>query len=301
MSRSTDDRYELGARLRASRQAAGLSTTRLAADLGWSQSKVSKIENGRTKPSVGDVQAWLRATGATEDERAELVDMAESIRVASIIWDRTLRGGRTEHQRTLSGLLTKATLVRVFQCAVVPGMLQTAVYARAALMLSDVFGLRDTAGAAAARIERQAALYRDDKRFEFVITEAALRFQAVNRRALAAQYDKIVSVASLPNVSVSILPIDATPSVPHAHPFVLYEIADGTAFVTIETYTRELTLTDPEEVCLYQRVYESLRSDAHNGALAGRMLVGLRDEAVQGLHEERSTTTPGLSDGGGSC
>ncbi|MFD0740755.1 helix-turn-helix domain-containing protein [Phytohabitans flavus] len=32
------------------RKAAGLSATQLAAQLGWSQSKVSKIENGRTKP-----------------------------------------------------------------------------------------------------------------------------------------------------------------------------------------------------------------------------------------------------------
>ncbi|BCJ51811.1 hypothetical protein Asp14428_32860 [Actinoplanes sp. NBRC 14428] len=91
---SSDARAALASRLRELREDAGLSTTRLAAELSWSQSKVSEIENRRTKPSVTDVQAWVTATGASDEVAAELMDVADSIQVASIIWDRTLNATR---------------------------------------------------------------------------------------------------------------------------------------------------------------------------------------------------------------
>lgn len=257
-----------------------MSTTRLAAELGWSQSKVSKIENRRTKPSVADVQAWAAATRAPDDVTGELVNIAESIQVASIIWDRTLTGGRAEHQRTIARLLADATRMQVLQLAVVPGLLQTAEYARSVLALGDVFGIGDTARAAAARIERQSALYERSRRYDFLISEAALRFRPVSPDALAAQYDKIISVSTLPWLSIAILPTSVQPSAVHAHPFVIYTLPDESQFVTIETYTRELTLTDPAEIGVYSRVYDSLLADSITHDKAREFLAALRDDAT---------------------
>ncbi|MFY1597354.1 helix-turn-helix domain-containing protein [Micromonospora sp. WMMD737] len=283
MSPATDDRAALAARLRELREDSGLSTTRLAAALGWSQSKVSKIENRRTKPSVADIRAWTAATNAPDDVTAELVNVAESIQVASVIWDRSLSGGRAEHQRTIGRLLQSATQMQVFQHAAVPGLLQTAEYARNILTLADVFGVGDTSRAAAARIERQSALYEEGRRFEFLISESALRFRAAPAVALAAQYDKILSVSTLPTVSIGIVPIGSQPSMVHAHSFVIYTLPDDTRFVTVETYTRELTLTDPEEIDVYSRVYASLLADGLAGEQARDLLKGLRAEAMSAL------------------
>ncbi|MEO3925969.1 helix-turn-helix transcriptional regulator [Micromonosporaceae bacterium B7E4] len=280
MSAATDDRARLAAQLRELREEAGLSTTRLAGLLGWSQSKVSKIENRRTKPSVTDVRAWVAATDAPTEVAAELVNIAESIQVAAIIWDSTLAGGRAEHQRTIARLLADATQMQVFQNSAVPGLLQTAEYARSVLALADVFRIGDTAKAAAARIERQAALYETGRRYEFLISEAALRFSPVAPDALAAQYDKILSVSTLSNVNVAILRTGARPSAVHAHPFVVYTMSDDTTFATIETYTRELTLTDPEEITVYQRVYDNLLADAVTGDQARSLLSDLRLEVM---------------------
>jgi transcriptional regulator with XRE-family HTH domain len=277
---SAPDRRELATRLRDLRKAAGLSTTQLAAHLGWSQSKVSKIENGRTKPAVADVKAWLAAVDAPTAQRPELLDMAESIQVASIIWDRTLGGGRAAHQREIGRLRDQATEVHIFQNAVVPGLLQTAAYARSILTLADIFQLGDTARAVAARIDRQAVLYEEGRRFEFVITEAALRFRPGDPNMLVAQYDKILSVCTLPTVDLAVLPTGAPSSAVHAHAFVIYKLPDDTNIVTIETFTRELTLTDQEEVGQYEQVYRSLRADAIREANARRFLSSLRDEAA---------------------
>jgi transcriptional regulator with XRE-family HTH domain len=280
VSQAVDDRATLATRLRELREDAGLSTTRLAAQLGWSQSKVSKIENRRTKPSVDDVRAWAAATGATAEVTAELTNIAESIQVASIIWDRTLTGGRAAHQRSIGRTLAEATRMQVFQHAAVPGLLQTAEYARSVLALADVFGVGDTARAAAARVERQTALYEKGRQFDFLISEAALRFRPVPHDALAAQYDKILSVATLPGVSMSILPTGIRPSTVHAHPFVIYTLPDSSQLATIETYTRELTLTDPEEIRVYSRVYDALLADSATGEQARHLLMTMRTEAL---------------------
>src|SRR2546430_1414219 len=274
------ERLELSGRLRELREAAGLSTTRLAAELGWSQSKVSKIENGRTKPAVSDVEAWLTAVSAPADERGRLLDMAECIQVASVIWDRSLIGGRAGHQRAIGRLLDKAAEVRYFHTSVVSGMMQTAEYARRVLGLGDPFHLGDTARAAAARIERQALLYEAGRRFEFLLTEGALRFRPGTRDVLLAQYDRILSVLTLPTVVLGIVPIAANASVYRSHGFIIYDVPDEGSFVTIETYTRELTLTDPQEVAVYQRVYESLPSHALPGEDARQFLLKLRDEVA---------------------
>lgn len=274
------DRSELAARLRELRERADISTTRLGSTLGWSQSKVSKIENGRTKPAVADVHAWLDAVDAPADLRAELVDMAESIQVASVIWNRTLPGGRAGHQRSIAKLREGATRVRLFQNTVVPGLLQTADYARRVLTLGDVFGLGDTARAAATRIDRQTILYEDHRRFEFIITEAALRFRLGPPTVLAAQYDKLLSTSTLPSVSLAIIPADRLASTVYAHPFTIYDLPDGGTVVTIETYTRELTLTDPEEARFYQRVYDALHTDAVHGDELRALLGSLRDQML---------------------
>jgi transcriptional regulator with XRE-family HTH domain len=275
-----NERQELATRLRELREAAELSTTRLAASLGWSQSKVSKIENGRTRPAISDVEAWLAAVDAPSDLRAVVVDLAESVHVASTIWDQTLRGGREEHQRVVGRLREQAVEIRVFQNGVVPGLLQTAEYARRVLRLADVFQLRDTTQAAATRIERQTILYEDGRTFEFVVTEAALRYCPGPPGLLVAQYDKLLSALTLPGVSISVLPSDSTASTVQIQPFVIYRLPDDTALVTIETYTRELTLTDAEEVKVYQEVYERLRADALRGHRAIEWLNALRAQAL---------------------
>lgn len=64
MREEDEDRRRAAAVLRGLRADAGLSTTQLAERLGWSQSKVSKTELGRTTPSPEDADAWARATDA---------------------------------------------------------------------------------------------------------------------------------------------------------------------------------------------------------------------------------------------
>lgn len=61
MTEPPEERHRLAAALRGMRTDSALSTPQLAARLGWSQSKVSKTELGRSRPQPDDVDAWARA------------------------------------------------------------------------------------------------------------------------------------------------------------------------------------------------------------------------------------------------
>ncbi|WP_232510879.1 Scr1 family TA system antitoxin-like transcriptional regulator [Micromonospora maris] len=95
-----------------------------------------------------------------------------------------------------------------------------------------------------------------------------------------------MSVATLPSVSLSILPTGVRPSAVHAHPFVIHTLPDGSQLTTIETYTRELTLTDPEEIRIYSQVYDSLLADSATGKQARQLLETMRAEALDSAESQ---------------
>src|SRR5262249_22688537 len=123
-------RRALGKRLRELRQRAGLSGVELAESLSWVGSKVSKIENGRQTPTDQDIRAWTSATG-TDDETDSLLSALHNLELQHAEWQRLLRAGLKSHQLSLSQRDEKTTLFRGFENTVIPGLLQTAEYARA--------------------------------------------------------------------------------------------------------------------------------------------------------------------------
>ena len=129
-------RQELGARLRRLRLEAGLTGTNLAEVLGWAQSKVSRIETGRQSTTTGDVRAWAAAVQAPPGLVEDLIADLRSLRVEHAAWRRQLRAGHAPRQRTLIALEAAARLDRTFQPLFIPGLLQTAEYARYVLTAS---------------------------------------------------------------------------------------------------------------------------------------------------------------------
>jgi len=92
---------------------------------------------------------------------------------------------------------------------------------------------------------------------------------------MRAQHDRLISVASLPNVSLGVLLLDRESPDAYLHPFVIFELDDD-ALVTVETYSAELQVHDPQEVAVYRRTMDRFRPAARWG-----------DEALQ---EIRSLT-----------
>lgn len=256
---------KLAASIKSLRRDKGLSAESIGKELGWSQSKVSKIENGRTRPVLKDIEALLGVLDPPEAERSELLELAKAIHADSVTWDRSLAGGLAGHQRKIADLEARASEIRFFNCDVIPGLLQTADYARRVLTLGDANGLGGIANAVAARIERQTILYEESKKFRFLMTEAVLRWQFGSTALMRAQYDRIETIAALDNVSIRVIPFSREVTTLQPEAFVLYRATADESSVRVETHTREWSMTDPDETDLYLEVFESMWSEALEG------------------------------------
>lgn len=144
---------ELASLLRDLRKRVGLSGARLAARCNMSQSKVSRIENGRTRPSLVDVEQILRALDAPPGLVAEVSALA---RMANTEW-RNLRELRRQglgtRQAELKSLEASSTQMRYFLLSMVTGLLATPEYVRASLAHSTA----DTSRAVAGKLGRTAS------------------------------------------------------------------------------------------------------------------------------------------------
>ena len=268
-------RNALGQRLRELRVSAGLTGKQLAESLAWPPSKVSKLENGKQTPTDEDVQGWTQATGR-ETEAEALLASLHTLEVQHAEWQRQFKGGLRTHQNEIAELDARTRLFRVFEPTVIPGLLQTAEYARARFAQGiTMFKVpNDINEAVRARAQRQEILYRTDKRFHFVLTEAALRFRLCEPDVTLGQLDRLVSLSALPNVKLGIIGFETAYVVAPWHGFWLLD----NERVMVETYSAELNLAQPQEVELYGSVFDQLAAVASYGRAARTIITRVIDD-----------------------
>jgi len=274
-------RVQLGEALRGLRRAAGLSGEQLASELGVSQSKVSRIELGQSVPAVADVERWAAASRASAEQTAQLLELAEAAGTEAVAWRRGMRRGLVGLQQETATLEASARLIRSFHPVLVPGLLQTPAYAKAVFTAAHPEGRADLAEAVAARMNRQAILYEESRRFEFVLAEAGLRWRLGPTDLLLGQLDRLAVVATLPNVSLGIIPLAPELRAWHSHGFVVFAKRDGEPVVHVETLTSALNVREPAGVAAYQEAFGRLQTSAVGGAEARALLERIAEDLRQ--------------------
>ncbi|MET8678908.1 helix-turn-helix transcriptional regulator [Streptomyces sp. NPDC004647] len=266
-------RVSLGARLRELRTEAGLTGRDLAERLGWTQSKVSKLETGRQTATVEDLSAWAEGVGHPE-ATPELRARVQGLESRSRSWRRQLAAGHRPVQDILSVEYERSSTLRAWEGAMVVGMLQTADYARHVFTrYADLHqSVRDTEAAVRARLRRQETLYQPGRTFHIVMGEAALHTAICPPSVLAAQLDRLSGVFGLDTVSLGIVPFGAPVKIPPANGFWIYD----ERLVIAEDWHAELWLDDAENVALYLKVWELLSSSAVYGPKAHRLITRAR-------------------------
>jgi transcriptional regulator with XRE-family HTH domain len=275
----SERRAKLADELRRLRLRAGLSTYELGRRLGISQSKISKIENGRAAASIADVMAWADSTGAA-DNVTELAQRAEDALTEAVAWRGALPDGDlAAKQHDVMDLERSTNFLHAFQLGLVPGLLQTAAYSRAVFLAHEPADPNAVGPAVAARMDRQDVLWDETRQFEFLIAEEALRWRPGSTEVMLSQIDRIRNIATLANVAIGIIPLDARPWVWHTHSFTLFEAVDGgESLVHVEMLTAGLNVTSAEDVAAFQAALEKLRSIAVFGAAADENLRSSLDE-----------------------
>ncbi|MBO4259949.1 helix-turn-helix domain-containing protein [Streptomyces griseorubiginosus] len=264
MSTQVDEALQaLGARLRGFRKDAGfLSGRAFARATSWQESKVSRIENGKQRPSENDIRVWCETTGQVE-QLGDLVAIVRHVDELWLEWRRQLQTGVEKRQRKAIPVYAKTKVFRVWHPTLIWGTLQTAQYA------AEVFAQgvsyyeipNDAEAAVAKRLERQQYLYQGDRIFNVLLGEQALYTNFGGPEVMKGQLDRLLAVMRLPRLSVGIVPKSARTSIWPGNAFSMFD----DRLVLVETYSAEFSVTQPREVELYTKAFALLRQSAVYG------------------------------------
>ena len=199
-------RRELGARLRAHRQAADLTVEEVAARLMVSGPKISRLETAQRGANLRDVRDLAELYGLGSEETEDLMRLArESQRRSS--WQQF-----SSQISDYAELEEAAVSIRDYESAIVPALLQSPAYARAlTLGTAPNDPLEQRNQSYEARMARQKLVLAGNRppHVMTVIDEAALRRVVGGTAVMHEQMGVLVERAQLPNVTVQVIPFEA--------------------------------------------------------------------------------------------
>jgi transcriptional regulator with XRE-family HTH domain len=257
-------RRRLALELRRFREAAHLTCEEVAEHLECSASKISRIETGRVSVSPRDVRDLLDLYGVPGGQRDGLIQLARDSRQKG--WWHAYSDAIQPRFATYIGLESAASEIRIYEVALIPGLMQTQEYARAVIAAGSVGARREAVErAVAVLLARQPVLTGDDPpRLWTVLDEAALRRRVGGAGLMRLQLEHLLDLAGLPNVAIQVLPFGAGAHPAMGRPFVILgfpERADSDV-VYLEDLTSALYLEDADEVDRYNVFFNHLRATA---------------------------------------
>ncbi len=274
-------RRELGALLRRLREERGMSVKQVTEHLMCSPSKVSRIETGQRGATLRDVRDLCNFYSVTDEvERERLMRLAREGKEQGWWQPYDLP------YSTYVGLEAEARLIRDYQSSVVPGLLQTADYARAGhegampRLSSDVIDQR-----VQARLARQALLTQNaPPKFQTVLDEAVLHRAVGGPRVMSAQLRKILELSALPNVTVQVIPyaVGAHPAVESN--FNLLQLAPpAPGVIFVEGLVGSIYLEREEDLARYDRIFTRLQEISLNPKDTADLIAEIRERYETGL------------------
>ncbi|WP_060891307.1 helix-turn-helix domain-containing protein [Streptomyces europaeiscabiei] len=275
-------RRRLGQELRRLRELKGMTAEEVAERLLVSQSKISRLENGRRSISQRDVRD-LCGVYEVEDQRVvdSLMQMAKDSRQQG--WWHAF--GDVPYSVYI-GLETDAASLRVYDPQVVPGLLQTRPYAEALIagaLPETTPG--DIDKRVQVRLRRQERISAPEAplRLWTVLDESALRRVVGNRSLMREQLEHLVEQSQLPHVTVQVIPFDmgAHPGLNGQYAILEFPDASDSSVVYIEGVTSDLYLEKPADVQKYSVMYEHLRAQALNVEQSRQFIADIAKDYAQ--------------------
>lgn len=257
-------RMLLGARLRKLREAAGVSREDAGYAIRGSESKISRLELGRTTFKLRDVRDLLDLYEVSQDERATLLAMAGQANAVG--WWQDYSDVIPSWFLPYLGLEQAATLIRCYEVQFIPGLLQTADYAYAVLSIGD----DGTPGPQTERrmhlrMLRQQILHRPSPpRLWAVIDEAALRRPIGGADVARAQLEHLVEMARSAHVNIQVAPLSGGSKAVADGPVTMLRFPEAnlTDMVYLEQQTSAIYLNKPMERFYYWNVLNRLATEA---------------------------------------
>ena len=243
-----------GRQLKRARVAAGYTQETLAAALGFVRSTVAGFETGTCVPSRGVAEQCdqLLKTGTA------LADM----------WDDTnwypARGLHPGWFQRRADMDAAAVEIRQYQMDRVPGLLQTADYARAVFERTNPQATPDEINVMVeARISRgERFLKLGGPQLIVVMDESCLARMVGTRAIMAGQLDQLLKVGRLPNIRLQVLPLATWDAAPPTSSISFITLPDGHQWLYAEALQQGLFNDSPANLQDHGRQYAALQANA---------------------------------------
>ena len=270
----TVQRLVLGGHLRRLREEASITTEQAAGAIRGSHSKISRMEHGRVGFKDRDIADLLTLYGVTSgEEREVLLKLAREANTPG--WWQGYSDILPHWVEPYFGLEAAASIIRIYELQFVPGLLQTADYARAIIRLGNASTEEDVTRRAEARIARQEILTRENPpRLWAVMDDGALRRSIGGKAVMREQIRHLADMCGHPAVTLQILPfqVGAHPAMGGPFTILRYSEPDLRDVVYIEQLTSALYLDKVAEVDSYLEVMEQLCLQAEPAAKTPQLL-----------------------------
>jgi transcriptional regulator with XRE-family HTH domain len=260
-------RRRLAAELRQLRNGTGLSIEDVAGSLKWPASKVSRIENRQVGISPRDLRKLLDLYGAGDAAyRDDLLEMGR--RATERGWWQSYTGAVPSAYANFIGLEAEAATIRAYEPELIPGLLQTAEYARAIIRAGRP---ADTAGEidrrVEVRLERQEVLTRTvppPPKVSVVLNEGVLARRVGSPEVMRAQIEHLMRERDRANIVIQVLPFSSGEHPAMVGPFTMLTFLDPAdpGVVNVENVMGSLALEKPEEIRKYEDVWGAIQAKA---------------------------------------
>lgn len=274
---STARTRELGAELRKAREAARYTGQELAKKLGWSQSKVSRMESGARGASEIDAAIYLAFCGVMGEELHRALDLARDC--DDDFW--LHQPGRSSGLRSLVVQESTAETITYYEPLVLPGLLQTEDYARALFHGVGVVPTDRIPLVVERRMNRQALLLRENPpKLRFFVHENALRLDLVDDQIMQEQLLRVLLSTAGPPCRLRVVPAGYI-DLAGIGPFTFLAHSHHNPVIYTELLTSSLFLEGPANVAAYRHVLDRLHAVALDEQQSRELLAEVASEYEQ--------------------
>jgi transcriptional regulator with XRE-family HTH domain len=281
---STARTRELGSELRRIREEARYTAHELAKKLGWSPSKVSRMETGDRNTTELEVAVFVAFCGVLGDDLARMLDP---------------RGDRLPDElRSLIILEATAQILVYYEPIVIPGLVQTEDYARALFHETEVLPADAIEPRIRMRMERQRFLRRErPPKVTFFVHENALRMRVGDSRTMHEQMLHLLLTGAAPPCQLRVVPTSVGARTGAGGPFTWTARKENNPVIYVEHLTTSLFLEGREDMLAYRRRLDRLTELALNEGESREFLANLASEYERevGGHDYRPRSGPDLA------
>lgn len=265
-SSPTSRRRRLGLELRRLREAAGLTGEDVGKQLGWSVSKVSRIEKARAAVPWSDVSDLLDVYGVEGETRAALIQLCKDSKQQA--WWQSYNDVLSSFKNLANyiDLEAAASSLRMYTPLTVPGLLQTEDYARAITATAGPLDLTDAEieRRVELRLQRQAIIAKDPPlRLWAILDEAALHREVGGIEVMRGQLRHLSQIARRPEITLQVIPYGVGAHVAMAGAFSIFSFSDGPDMLYVETIIGTLYLDREVDIAASALHFDHLRAKAH--------------------------------------